>query len=205
MASVEDMPLDEIRRHFLDPQVVMRLVRELQARLEAMRKNPPEKINELGAQARGLEREIANLTNFVIKGDSSDAIRAALQEREAELKDVRRDLDALKRRQIENSPEVSEKWVTEELSSVRDLFNRKADKVPLIRAELRHLIADQILMTPTGEGKGKHYVATVRGRPLAILGDLPGVTQAQNSYSATGIRTVTDTYVDLGIALLRAA
>ncbi len=44
----------------------------------------------------------------------------------------------------------------------------------------------QTIMTPTGEGKQRHYVATVTGRPLQILADLPGVNRVR---SATGTRT----------------
>ena len=47
----------------------------------------------------------------------------------------------------------------------------------------------KILMTPTGVGKGRHYVATVRGKPLATLGEIPGISQVRGP---TGIeRSVT--------------
>ena len=121
-----------------------------------------------------------------MQGDTSDAIRAALSEKEQELGRIQREIEALTARQKTSAPDVSEKWVADKLSGSRELFNMKQDKIPLIRNELRHLLGVQILMTPTGEGRGRHYVATVRGKPLAILGEIPGVTQV---YSPTGNRT----------------
>jgi hypothetical protein len=57
-------------------------------------------------------------------------------------------------------------------------------------------------MTPTGEGKEGHYVATVTGRPLYLLADLPGVSVVR---SATGLSTMSDTCVVVEIGVLRAA
>ena len=68
----------------------------------------------------------------------------------------------------------------------RELLNSRLDKIPQLRHELRNILKDQIVMTPTGDEKKRHYVATVTGRPLHILADLPGVSHV---LSATGTRT----------------
>jgi len=56
-------------------------------------------------------------------------------------------------------------------------------------------------MTPTGEGRQRHYVATVTGRPLHILSDLPSANRVR---SATGISTMIDACVVVVFGLLRA-
>jgi site-specific DNA recombinase len=185
-ALAEEVLLHEIKQHFLDPKVVTRLAREMKAKLDAMPKPEPKELQEREAIKAELNSQITNLTQFVMTGDTSDAIRAALSEKEQELKRVHHEIDALTARQKANAPDVSEEWVASKLSGIRELFNSRPDKIPLIRLELRHLLDGQILMTPTGEGKGRHYVATVRGKPLAILGEIPGVSQVS---SPTGNRT----------------
>ena len=59
-------------------------------------------------------------------------------------------------------------------------------------------IDGKILMTPTGQGESRHYVATLRGDSLAILGEIPSVT---NIGSPTGNRTESDTWMEVRVAL----
>jgi len=199
---VEDLILSGIQAHFLDPDLVMRLVKKVQKRMKDGAANPQKQIREQEAAIGRLQSEIDNLTEFVVQGDTSKAIREALSAKEEELVQAQSELEFLEHRRSEAFPDISEAWVRNKLADIRTLFNSRNDRVPQIRLQLREILGDQIEMTPTGDGELRHYVAGLKGRPLAILNDLPHVSHV---HSATGIRTVTDTYVDLGIALLRAA
>ena len=146
-----------------------------------------------------LEREIDNLVQFVIKGNSSESVRRSLSEKESELRQVQQEIETLKAKEKNYSLDVSEDWVAKRIAGFRELLNSKKDKIPLIRHELRNILKDQIIMTPTGEGRQRHYVATVTGRPLQILADLQSVSQVS---SATGISTMIDTCVVVEIGVL---
>jgi hypothetical protein len=130
------------------------------------------------------------------RGDASDSSLLEPSLKETELARLREEIQGLKHRCPEGPLDVTEEWATAKLSEPSHLLNSQQTKIPQLRVKPRNLLDDRISMTPTGEGKKRHYVATVKGRPLSILDGLSCVSEVR---SATGIRTVTDTCVVLRI------
>jgi hypothetical protein len=189
-----------IREHFLDPKVVMRLLAQLQKQLESERHAPKAEIAQLQRAATEIETEIANLVAFIAGGDVSESVRAAIHRKEGELKVIRVKLEALVSRGKASNLEVSEAWLVEKLSALRELMNFKAERIPEIRAELQTILAAPISLTPQGCGKKRSYEALIKGKPLQILAEMPCVSLKR---SATGIRTLTDTWVEMRIEVGR--
>jgi hypothetical protein len=119
----------------------MSMLRHLSGELEDMRRRKEE-----------LQREIANLTNFVVQGDSSPAVRAALVDRERQISEITERLLAARPDSMHAKVQAIRRLVEAEMGDLREVLN---SDTAAVRAELaRHI--EGITMTPTGE----HYVAS---------------------------------------------
>jgi len=77
-------------------------------------------------------------------------------------------------------------------------LNSVPAEIQCARLELKNLLGSKIVMNPVGNGRNGHYVAEVKGKPLNIL--RPHLHPLMVS-SPTGIRTVSDTWVEVKVAL----
>ncbi len=73
---------------------------------------------------------------------------------------------------------MTREWVEEKLAKLHELLASRKDRLPEVRRQLRLLLDGPIAMKPTIAGERRHYVATVKGKPLAILQELAGVTES---------------------------
>lgn len=183
---VEDIMLAEIQSHFLDPDVILKLAAELHRKLNEMTQPTAKRIRDAERRVSDLKTQAGCLVEFVMKGDTSDTIRAKLAETERELRLLEQEIAAIRESEKRPKPLPSPEWVKARVLSIRDLFNSRPGKILQIRTELQRLLDGPIVMTPTIAGKKRHYVATVKGRRAAFLQEF---AWCHSDNSPTGNRT----------------
>src|SRR5262249_596951 len=149
---LEEKLLNGLQAQVLEPEVVeytlakfeeelLRAVDDLDGELEQMRRRKAE-----------LDREIANLANFVARGDVSPGVRAALVERERELNDITAKLLESRPDSVRARLRAIRATVERDMRSLQSVL---AGDAQTVRTELmRHI--ERITMTPEGD----HYIAS---------------------------------------------
>lgn len=183
---VEDMLLHSIRQRILNPEIITRLLKKLESRIEKAVRKPNANRTQKAEKAAQIEAEVTNLTQFILGGDTSEMIRRLLTDKESELRILRAELGASPNGSGNPLPKVSPDWIFNRVQALLALFDEYRQAVSIARMELRNILAEEIKMSPVGRGRKGHYVATVKGQPLNIL---KGTELSVIVGSATGIRT----------------
>jgi hypothetical protein len=149
---LEEKLLHGLQEQVLRPEVIeytlakfedelLKAVDDLGGELEQMRRRKNE-----------LDRDIANLTKVIARGDFSPALRAALVEREQEVADITAKIFEARPDSVTSKVSNIRRLVEQRMKDLAGLLNCDAARV---RAELaKHITA--ITMTP----KGEHYIAS---------------------------------------------
>ena len=87
-ASEEKVLLQRIKDRILDPEIITVLIEKLLARINTHVEISSSELEHKKKLVATLKSEVDNLTRFILGGDNSDAVRAALREKEIEIKSI---------------------------------------------------------------------------------------------------------------------
>ena len=167
-ASVESDLLSGLQRGLLDDKVINRFAQRLNKRIAERLKVGPAQSTKLAHEATDLEREIENLSGFIVKGDTSERIRQMLSDRESKLARLRlqmdsTDLDSKRPRTLDAAT------IRNRIASVRELLNGHADRLPQARHTLSRMLGDKIRINPLENGAKWDFEAEAMLKPGRVL------------------------------------
>ena len=171
--TVERDLLAGIQKRILEPKAPGRLVEIVNKKIADYLKTQPSRAKNLKAKISQLEKEIANLSQFVLGGDSSPKIREMLVKRETELANLREGLAASPKHTTKLIPAIDPAWVARKISDLRNLFSRRQEKIEIVREELKGLLGGKIRLIPLPVGGKWAYEAETILKPGNVLAGYP--------------------------------
>lgn len=156
-AAMHEAVLSRLRSVVLDPDAVETTLREAEARWEELRRQGAQarSVDTLRARRTTLEAELKRLADAIANGADVDAVRDALQERQACLAEVERALVALDR--VKPLPPL-DITIRERLSERLAEWQRILENHPAEgNALLRRILAGSITFTAREDERGQYY------------------------------------------------
>lgn len=150
--ALEEKLLDGLQEQVMRPEVIDYVLAKFEAELTNAMDSLSGELEQMRRRKEELEREIGNLANFVAQGDCSPGLRAALVDREREIRDITGKLLEARPDSLQTKLRNIRALVESRMSDIRRVLNSEPARV---RAEFAKHI-EKITMTPSGE----HYVAS---------------------------------------------
>jgi site-specific DNA recombinase len=149
---LEEKLLHGLQEQVMHPEVIEYTLAKFEDELLKAVDDLGGELEQMRLRKKELDREIANLTNVIARGDFSPALRAALVEREQEIADITAKIFEARPDSVTSKVSNIRRLVEQRMKDLAGLLNCDA---PRVRAELaKHISA--ITMTPEGE----HYIAS---------------------------------------------
>jgi len=136
----------------MQPEVIDYVLAKFEAELTNAVDSLSGELEQMRRRKQELEREIENLANFVAQGDCSPGLRAALVDREREIRDITGKILEARPDSLQTKLRNIRALVDSRMNHIRAMLNSEPARV---RAEFAKHI-EKITMTPSGE----HYVAS---------------------------------------------
>ena len=150
--ALEEKLLNGLQEQVMQPEVIDYVLAKFAAELTNAVDSLSGELEQMRRRKQELEREIENLANFVAQGDCSPGLRAALVDREREIRDITGKLLEARPDSLQTKLRNIRALVDSRMNHIRALLNSEPARV---RAEFAKHI-EKITMTPSGE----HYVAS---------------------------------------------
>ncbi|MBU1471375.1 MAG: recombinase family protein [candidate division Zixibacteria bacterium] len=166
-SEVDDKILSSIGELLLTPDVISRVVRDVNRLIEERVAMQPADISKAREESAGIESEIDNLIDFISKnGDPSGRISDQLRAREARQEELRRRADSMESLRNSSTLGIDSAYVIKRFSNLRDLLSRD---ILTARARLKELV-DHFVLTPVDQGGAKFFRAEGKTKLQGFLG-----------------------------------
>lgn len=169
---VERDLLSGLEKRLLDGRILDKLISRLNRKIsEFAASQPSERVN-LKSEITHHEKEVENLCEFVLRGDSSPRIREILIRSETKLANSRQRLASLGAEDI-GLTEIDPEWVRRRVSDLRSLLASHQDRTDIARQQLRGLLGEKIRLIPLVDSRKWVYEAEAILKPGKLLAGYP--------------------------------
>jgi hypothetical protein len=158
--GLEEKLLDGLQEQVMRPEAIDYVLAKFEAELTNAMDGLSRELERVRRRKLELERKIGNLANFVVQGDCSPGLRAALVDREREIRDITGKLLEARPDSLQTKLRNIRALIESRMNDIRAMLNSDPARV---RVEFAKHI-EKITMTPSGE----HYVASGTWHYLAL-------------------------------------
>ena len=150
---VERIVLAAVRDRLANPENLDYVFKKLEQEVASASTATPETIRLKEVECDAEQRRVANFIEFVAEGRGSRALGSALTASETRLKELRIDLEGLRRSQDEVFLAPPREWITERIGTIQTVLERRTERSALL---LRKLLG-VIRMEPVKPDIGRPY------------------------------------------------
>src|SRR5258708_7040839 len=145
--ALEEKLLNGLQEQVMQPEVIDYVLAKFEAELTNAVDSLSGELEQMRRRKQESEREIENLANFVAQGDCSPGLRAALVDREREIRDITGKLLEARPDSLQTKLRNIRALLDSRMNHIRAMLNSEPARV---RAEFAKHI-EKITMTPSGE------------------------------------------------------
>jgi len=153
-------------RYAMTPQVIEVIVQTVKVNVGGWAERRDQRANELKAELVGLEREAANLVQYLKDGGTSATVRAELEATEEAIRGLRLELANAQRTQTP-APDVEPAWIKAHIERLYELLRK--DPARAKREMTKHLDGDPAISPLPGNPGEQRAEITGRVKPDSLL------------------------------------
>ena len=184
-ADVETAVIDSLSERLLNPDMLQLICDKANQKLMELLSDRAKDEGPLRRRLKNEQKQLNNMVNFVMAGDTSLTVRERINEKEASIEALKGQLSDFRRMKATSNTVIGKKWVVGKLRHLKELLGSTKESLKLAQLELKSLLDGKIVLSP--EDIGDHY--RIRGLIRAKLSYLFAQPLSVIVYGGGGNRT----------------
>ena len=168
-AEVEAAVVETISEGLLHPDTVELICEKANRKLDRALSAGAHDHQVLIKQLEDEQRQLKNLIDFVMAGDTSSAVRQRIQEKEASINALNREIQSPPAREPADGNRINKRWVVQRLKNLGQLMTSTKESLKLAQIELKNLLKGKIVLSTEDAGEFHRVRGLIRARLSTFL------------------------------------